>query len=206
MGVGNGGDEGAGSGGEWWCVARCDRFAFAVDRSPRWWSGREACGGRARGRASDATHSRVAVAGHGAAALRAGGGPELGGAAGGEDAWLVILPSWASAASAWSSWPVGGCGAAGRADLGAGQPVGERVGERGVDLVGRAGRRSRAPAPRWLSGRVVPERERGGQVRRAGSGGGVEQGVDEREADRVRFSAGADRAGDPGLAAAASCW
>ena len=46
---------------------------------------------------------------------------------------------------------------------------------------------------------VVPERERGGQVRRLDLPGGVEQGVDEREADRVRFGAGADRAGDPGL-------
>jgi hypothetical protein len=61
------------------------------------------------GGASDATHSRVAVAGQApAAAVQSSAGRPLV-----RTRWLVILPSSASAASAWSSWWWWGCGAAG---------------------------------------------------------------------------------------------
>ena len=61
-GVGNGGDEGAGSeGGVVVRRAFVSASLFAVDRSPRRLVRvREACWWAERGRASDATHSRVA--------------------------------------------------------------------------------------------------------------------------------------------------
>ena len=85
------------------------------------------------------------------------------------------------------------------AELGAGQPAGERVGQRGVDLVGERVAGGALQRPDGGALRVVPERERGVQVRGLDLPVVVEQRVDQGEADGVRFSAGADRAGDPGL-------
>ena len=162
---------------------------------------REACWWTGAGGASDATHSRVAVA-SGAGCC---GGPELGGASGGEDALAGDLAVVGERGEGSVELGRGGVAVQQVAQLGAGQPAGQLVGERGVDLVGErvAGGPLKRPAGGAL--RVVPERERGGQVRWLDLLGGVEQGVDQREADGVRFGARAIAPAIPGWGSA-SCW
>ena len=60
------------------------------------------------------------------------------------------------------------------AELGAGQPTGERVGQRGVDLVGRRVAGGALQPPDGGALRVVPERERGAEVDGLDLWGGVE--------------------------------
>ena len=74
-------------------------------------------------------------------------------------------------------------------ELGAGEPVGG-ADQRGVELFGErvAGRLAERPA--GGAGGVVPERERGVEVLGADLGLAVEERVEEREADGVRFGAG----------------
>jgi hypothetical protein len=86
----------------------------------------------------------------------------------------------------------------GVADLAAGQACGVG-GEGGVDLFGEwlAGRAGQSPG--GGPGGIVVERERGVEVRRADVVLAVGEGVEEREADRVRFGAGGDLADDPGV-------
>ena len=110
-------------GGVWLCVARCDRFAFAGDRSPRWWPGfARRAGGREPWRASDATHSRVAGGGSGAG--RWCGGPEFGGAAAGEGALLAGAAGGDERGECLLDAVGGEVALAEVADLGAGEPVG----------------------------------------------------------------------------------
>jgi hypothetical protein len=82
------------------------------------------------------------------------------------------------------------------ADLAAGQPAGT-LSQDGVDLFGEwlAGRAGQCP--RRGPGGVVLERERGGQVRGADFAFAVGEGVEEREPDDVRLSAGGDLRDDP---------
>ena len=67
----------------------------------------------------------------------------------------------------------------------------------GVVVKGERGLQVRAGDVAGAGG-VVVEGERGGQVLRADLSLAVGEGVDEREADRVRFGAGGDLADDPG--------
>ena len=84
------------------------------------------------------------------------------------------------------------------AELGAGQPVG-CLEERGVDVFGERVAGVGLERPGGGAGGVVLERERGLEVVGLDRGGAVQQRVDEREADGVRFGAGGELAGDPGL-------
>jgi hypothetical protein len=113
-----------------------------------------------RGRASDATHSRVAGGGSGAG----GRGPELGGASGGEDAAAGDLAVVGERGECLVELGGGGVAVQQIAELGAGQPARERVGQRAVDLVGERVTGGALQRPDGGALRVVPERERGGEV------------------------------------------
>src|SRR5450755_2071730 len=76
----------------------------------------------------------LARSGRGSGAGR-GGGPEFGGASGGEDALAGDLAVVGERGERVVELGGGGVAVGQVAELGAGQPVGERVGERGVDLV-----------------------------------------------------------------------
>jgi hypothetical protein len=85
----------------------------------------------------------------------------------------------------------------GVADLAAGQSAGVVL-EGGVDLLGErvAGRALQRPG--GGAGGVVPQRERGLEVLGVDLAGAVGERVEDGEADRVRFGAGVERAGDSG--------
>jgi hypothetical protein len=156
---------------------------------------REACWwASAGGRAMRPTRAwRVVVQARAAAVQSSAGRPAV------RTRLLVILPSLASAVCAVVELGGGGVAVQQIAELGAGQSVGEGVAQGGVDLVGERVGAGAFQRPDGGALRVVPERERGGQVRRLDLPVVVKQRVDQGEADGVRFSAGADRAGDPGL-------
>ena len=105
--------------------------------------------------------------------------------------WVgVALPAWGARGARGRSGRRAG-GVEGLADLAAGQA--DRVGlQRGLDLFGEqlAGRAVQRPA--GGAGGVVVERERSLEVRRADLPFAVGEGVEEREADRVRLGAGGD--------------
>jgi len=108
VGVGNGGNEG-GEPREGWLGRRAfvtASLSLLIARHEGSVGGsRGVVVGGERGRASDATHSRVAVAGQalGAAAVQSSAGrPAV------RMRLLVILPSLASMLRAWSSWVVVG--------------------------------------------------------------------------------------------------
>ena len=171
----------------------CDRFAFAGDRSPWGWRGRAGtCWWRERGWASDATHSRVAVPVSGGEA----GVPAFGGAATGGDSGAAGAAGGGECLESSVELLGGEVAVHVVGELGAGEAVGG-ADQRGVELFGErvAGRLAERPA--GGAGGVVPERERGVQVLGLDLGLAVEQCVDQREADGVRFGAGGDVPGEP---------
>jgi hypothetical protein len=112
----------------------------------------------------------------------AGESPLLPGAAGGDERVECLFDA------------VGGLVALAEiADLGAGESVGW-AGERGVDLLGERVAGGLAERPGGGAAGVVPERER--RVEMFGLDGllSIEQRVEEREADDVRFGAGGELA------------
>ena len=82
------------------------------------------------------------------------------------------------------------------ADLGAGEAVGGAQ-ERGVDLFGDRVAGGLAECPGGGAGGVVPERERGFEVLLVDLGLVVDQRVDQRQADGVRFGAGGEMPDSP---------
>ena len=150
-------------------------------------------GWRGRGQASDATHSRVAVA------VLSGlcpDGPELRGSAAGRDLCAGDASGGVEGVEGGVDLAGGLVVMEGLADLAAGQPFGVLL-EGGVDLfgervAGRAGQR-----PRGGSGGVVVQCERCGEVRGADLGLAVGEGVEQREPDDVRLGAGGDLRDDP---------
>ncbi|MCA1677602.1 MAG: hypothetical protein LC777_00965 [Actinobacteria bacterium] len=94
------------------------------------------------------------------------GGPELGGAAGGEDALAGDLAVVGERGERLVELGGGRVAVQQVAQLGAGQPVGQRVAERGVDVLGEWVACGALQRPGGGAQGVVPERERGGQVRR----------------------------------------
>ena len=86
----------------------------------------------------------------------------------------------------------------GLADLAAGQPA-RVLSQDGVDLFRERIAGCAAQRPRGGTGRVVLERERGGQVLGVDLAFAVGEGVEEREADDVRLGAGGDLRDDPVL-------
>ena len=108
--------------------------------------------------------------------------------------WVTVArPAVWRARSAWSIWPAGWlCLSVSLIWLRV-RPAGLAC-ERGVDLFGErlAGRAGQRPG--GGAGGVVVERERGVEVLRADLPLAVGEGVEEREADRVRFGAGGDLA------------
>jgi hypothetical protein len=183
---------------------------FRFDRSPRCVAGARGTVSWVRGCgwASDATHSRVAVAGQlppgrrgYAAAGWVGGLVAVQSCAGRPPVGIWVAVTRPAACRAWRAVVdlAGGlvvveC----LADLAAGQPAGVLL-EGGVDLfgeriAGRAGQR-----PRGGSGGVVLECERGLEVRGGDLALAVGEGVEEREPDDVRLGAGGDLRDDPVL-------
>ena len=81
----------------------------------------------------------------------------------------------------------------GVADLAAGEPAGVGM-EGGVDLFGERLTGRAVQRPGGGASGVVVERERGGEVRPTDLLLAVGEGVEEREADRVRLGAGGDLA------------
>jgi hypothetical protein len=71
--------------------------------------------------------------------------------------------------------------------------------QRAVDLVGELVVGAVVQCPAGAAGAVAVQRERRFKVAGRDRSGAVDQGVEQREADRVGFGACADRAGDPGL-------
>ena len=197
VGVGNGGDDGAGAGGG--VVVRrafvTASLSLLIARHEGWSGSARRAGGRARvGERCDPLARSGRRSGAGCC-----GGPELGGASEGKDALAGDVAVVGERGEGLVELGCGGVAVQQVAQLGAGQPVGECVGQRGVDLVSErvAGGPLKRPAGGAL--RVVPERERGVQVDGLDLAGVVEQRVEERKADGVRFGARCDRAGDPGL-------
>ncbi len=145
------------------CASRvCDRFAVAVDRSPR---GRGRGAARRAGGASGGWGERcdpLARSRRGSGAGCWGGGPELGGASGGEDALAGDLAIVGERGEGLVELAGGGVAVQQVAELGAGQPAGERVGERRADLVGE--RVAGGPLQRPCGGALCVERERGVRV------------------------------------------
>ncbi len=129
---------------------------------------------------------------------RRGRGPELCGAAAGGDLGDGRSPGGVKRVECVVELSGGLVVLEGVADLAAGQAG--RVGfQGGVDLFGErlAGRAGERPG--GGAGGVVVKRERGVEVGRADLSLPVGEGVEEREADRVRLGAGGDLADDSGL-------
>ena len=112
--------------------------------------------------------------------------------------WRSTLSAAARLARAWSSRSGRDVAVQEVAELGAGESV-AGVAQRGVDVLGERVAGVRLERPGGGAGGVVLERERGVEVFGRDRGGAVEERVDEREADDVRFGAGGELSGEAGL-------
>ena len=196
MVVWSGGDRGGGSEAGLGCVSRVltASLSLGIGRCEGWWSrSAEACWRALRwwGERCDPFAPRWWRV------RRRLGGPELGGASGGEDALAGDLAVVGECGEGLVELVGGGVVLQGLG-VGCGSVPGERVAQRGVDLVGERVAAGALQRPGGRAQRVVPERERGGRctgwicrslsaARRGARGGSC------------ALRACCDRAGDPGL-------